>query len=416
MPEEKTNSGFWSRRSWLVWLLGIGGVTVLLASFGGRNDAIPVRAAIAQRRTIQSVISTNGKVEPIQNFEAHAPIGTTIKRLLVKEGDRVRKGQLLAELNDMDARRQAAQALAQLKGSEADSSEIQAGGNQEEVLTLNSQLINAQSAQSLAQRNLDALRRLQQSGAASPGEVKDAENQLARSESDVKLLEQKRKDRYSQPEVAKADSRRAEAQAGYAAATDILKQLNIHAPFDGVVYSLPARQGAYVNAGDLVLQEADLSKVLVRAFVDEPDVGRLGHGQSMEATWDAVPDRTWKGTVADIPATLKMHGTRNVGEVTCILDNYDYKLLPNVNVGVTIVVAEHENALTVPREALRQDDRSSYVLQIVNNELRRKDVTTAISNLTDVEINHGLADNSVVALNSLNSKPVVNGSVVKVVR
>ena len=74
--------------------------------------------------------------------------------------------------------------------------------------------------------------------------------------------------------------------------------MNIHAPFDGVVYSLPVHQGPYVSPGDLVLQEADLSKVLVRAFVDEPDVGRLAPDQNIEVTWDAVPGRIWNGTVS----------------------------------------------------------------------------------------------------------------------
>jgi HlyD family secretion protein len=70
------------------------------------------------------------------------------------------------------------------------------------------------------------------------------------------------------------EAKQAEAQSAYNAAQDVLRQLVIRAPFDGIVYSLPVKRGSYVNAGDLVLQEADLSKVLVRAFVDEPDVAR----------------------------------------------------------------------------------------------------------------------------------------------
>ena len=77
---------------------------VLLASFMSREDQVPVRAAMAARGTIRSVVSTNGKVEPLQNFEARSPIGTTVKRLLVKEGDHVKRGQLLALLDDGDAR------------------------------------------------------------------------------------------------------------------------------------------------------------------------------------------------------------------------------------------------------------------------------------------------------------------------
>src|SRR5712692_276599 len=409
------NTGFYARNRWLVWAAGIVGAVVLLASFISRGDALPVRAAAAERSTIRSVISTNGKVEPLRSFEAHAPVGTTVKKLLVKEGDHVKKGQLLVQLDDAEARSQAARALAQVRASQADVSALQSGGNREEVLTVAAQLVKARTERDTAQRNLDALRRLQQKGAASPGEVKEAENQLARADADVKLLEEKQKDRYSPPEVARVAAQKEQAQAAYAAAQDILSQLNIRAPFDGVVYSLPVRQGAYVNAGDPVLQEADLSKVLVRAFVDEPDVGRLAPGQEIELTWDAVPGRTWEGAVSTIPATVKLRGTRNVGETSCVVDNHDFKLLPNVNVGITIITAEHRFAVTVPREAVRQGDGKTFVYQIVNNELQRREVQTSIYNLTRVEVTGGILDNAAVALTSTNSKPLRNGLSVKVV-
>ena len=211
------------------------------------------------------------------------------------------------------------------------------------------------------------------------------------------------------------DAQKSEAQAAYAAAEDVLDQLNIRAPFDGIVYSLPVLQGAYLNPGDLVLQEADLSKVRVRAFVDEPDVGRLAPGDKIDVTWDAMPDRTWEGSVSVTPAVIKLHGTRNVGETTCIVDNRDFKLLPNVNVGVTIITAEHRDVLTLPREAVRQEDSEAYVYEIVNNELQRRYIQTSISNLTQVEVTGGLPENALVALGPTNSKPLHNGLSVKVV-
>jgi HlyD family secretion protein len=229
-------------------------------------------------------------------------------------------------------------------------------------------------------------------------------------------LEKKQRDRYSKPEVAKVEAQKSEAQAAYAAAEDTLNQLNIRAPFDGIVYSLPVQQGAYVNAGDLILQEADLSKVRVRAFVDEPDLGRLAPGDPIEVSWDALPGRIWQGTVTATPTVIKLSGTRNVGETTCIVDNHDFKLLPNVNVGVTIVTAQHQNVLTVPREAIHQEDSTRYVYQIVNNELHRRDVETSISNLTQVEITSGLQENALVALAPLNTRPLHDGLAVKVVR
>jgi HlyD family secretion protein len=411
------STSFVARHRWIVTTIAIVAAVILLASFMSRDPAVPVRAVSAQRGTIRSVVSTNGKVEPLQNFEAHAPVGTTVKKILIKEGDQVKKGQLLVQLNDADARSLAARAQAQVQSAEADLNAIQKGGNREEVLTLESQITKARTDCDTAQRNLDALRRLREQGAASPGEVKNAEDQLKRANADLNLLLQKQKDRYSQPEIARVEAQKSQAQAALAAAEDNLNQLNIRAPFDGIVYSLPVQLGAYLNPGDLVLQEADLSKVRVRAFVDEPDVGRLAPGDKIEVTWDALPGRSWEGAVSVIPAVIKLHGTRNVGETTCVVDNKDFKLLPNVNVGVTIITAEHRDVLTVPREAVHQDDdNKTYVYQIVNNELQRRYVQTSISNLTQVEVTGGLPENALVALGPLNSKPLRNGLAVKAVR
>jgi HlyD family secretion protein len=382
-----------------------------------RGDAVPVRAAKVVRSTIRSVVSTNGKVEPLAYFEAHAPMATSVKRLLVREGDRVKRGQPLVEMDDAAARSVAARALAQIRSSQAAINGVRSGGTQEEVFTVESELSKARTTRDTAQRNLDALERLEKDGAASPGEVKTAEDQLQKANADLSLLEQKQKDRYSKPEVVKVEAQLSEAQAAYEAAEKTLDQLNIRAPFDGMVYSLPVLAGAYVNAGDLILEEADLSKVRVRAFVDEPDVGRLAPGDAIEVTWDAMPGRIWSSTVTALPTVIKLHSTRNVGETTCVVDNHDSKLLPNVNVGVTIITGQHQNVLTVPREALHEEDGSTYVYQITDNELRRRDVQTSIANLTQVEVTGGLQENALVALAPLiTTKPLHDGLAVKVVR
>ncbi|MDQ1390916.1 MAG: HlyD family secretion protein [Acidobacteriaceae bacterium] len=374
-----------------------------------------IRTTTVERGSIRSLITTNGKVEPIRNFEAHSLVPTTVKRLLVKEGDHVRKGQLLLQLDDADLRSQAARAQAHIRAAQADEADLSTGGTREEMLTLDSQLIKAHSARDAAQRNLDAMRRLSQQGAASAGEVKQAEDDLQRTQADVTLLEQKKKDRYSQTEVAKVRAQGAEAQATYDAAENALQKSSVRAPFEGIVYTLPVKQGAYVQTGDLLLQVGDLSRMLVRTFVDEPEIGRLVPGQRIEVTWDALPDRVWKGSVITIPSTVKLRGSRNVGEVTCTVDNRDLRLLPNVNVGVTVITAEHSGVLTVRREAVRMDDTKPYVYQVEDGVLRRREVQVSLQNLTRVEITAGLRENSVVALSSVDTKPLVENAHVKVV-
>jgi len=413
MPLNGNSSGRQSRRWWVTALAILAAVIVLAAFVYHRDDAVPVRTAVVEQSSIRSLVSTNGKIEPVNNFEAHAPVSTSVRRVLFKEGDSVKKGQLLIVLDDSDARARAARAQTLLRAAQADLNAAKRGGNQEEVLSLEAQLVKAGTDRDSAQRNLDALKKLEQQGAASAGEVREAENALARADAQLTFIRQKQTKRYSDAELARVEAQRTEAQATYDAAQDVLAKSNVRAPFDGIVYSLPAKQGGFVAAGDLLLQLADLRKVLVRAFVDEPDVGRLAPGNPIEITWDAVPGRVWRSSVTAVPSTVKLRGSRNVGETTSIVDNKDLKLLPNINVGVTIVTAEHDNVLVVPREAVRMDDSKPYVLRVAGHELQRRDVETSLSNLTQVEITRGLSAKDVVAISSWNGKPISDRTQVK---
>lgn len=413
MPLNGNSSARQPRRWWVTALAIVAAVGILAAFVSHRDDALPVRTAVVQLANIRSVVSTNGKIEPVNNFEAHAPVAASVKRVLVKEGESVKKDQLLIILDDADARAQAARAETQLRAAQADLSASERGGSQEEVLSVEAQLVKAGNDRDSAQRNLDALKKLQQEGAATAGEVREAENTLASAKAQLTFLHQKQTGRYSKAELSRVSAQREEAQAAYQAAEDVLSKSNVRAPFDGIVYSLPARQGGFVSAGDLLLQVADLRKVVVRAFVDEPDVGRLAPGDPIEITWDAVPGRIWQTTVTSVPSTVKLRGSRNVGETTSIVDNKDLRLLPNINVGVTIVAAEHNHVLVVPREAVRVDDSKPYVLQVVGHELKRKDVETSLSNLTQVEVSAGLSPKDVVAIGSSNGKPIGDGTQIK---
>ena len=400
------SSGRRPRRWWITALAILAAVIVLGAFVSRRDNPVPVRTAVVEQTAIRSLVSTNGKIEPVNNFEAHAPVTANVRRVLVKEGDSVKKGRLLLVLDDAGARAQAARAQTQLKAAQADLTAAERGGNQEEVLSLEAQLVKAGTDRDSAEHNLVALKKLEQQGAASAGEVREAENALARADAQLTFLRQKQTKRYSNAELARVEAQQTEAHATYDAAQDVLAKSNVRAPFDGIVYSLPVKQGGFVAAGDLLLQMADLRKVMVRALVDEPDVARLAPGNPIEITWDAVPGRVWRAVVTDIPSTVKLHGSRNVGETTSIVDNKDLKLLPNINVGVTIVTAEHDNVLVVPREALRMDDSKPYVLLVSGHELKRRDVQTSLFNLTQVEVTRGLSAKDVVAIGSWNGKPI----------
>jgi HlyD family secretion protein len=397
----------------------VGGIilaVVLLAAFiGMRHSAVAIRAAVVTRGPIASVISTNGKIEPIDNFEAHAPAPATVKRIYVKPGDRVKTGQLLVQLEDADARAESAKAQAQLKAAEAELAAVKNGGTQEEVLTNQSQLAKARAERDAAKRNMDALRALQQRGAASADEVQAAQNRLSAAEADVRLFSQKKTNRFSPADISRVQAAASQASAAFAAAQDLLQKSEIRAPKDGEVYALPVRQGQYVGAGDLIVAVANLNAVQVRAFVDEPDIGRLQKGQPVEIAWDAIPDRIWKGALTQLPTNVTTRGARNVGEITCAIENSDGKLLPNVNVSVSVVTARDQNALSVPREAIHQDANGRFLYQVVNDELKRTPVETSVSNLTQIEVTKGLSDNAVIALGTYSSQQLRDGLQVRVV-
>jgi HlyD family secretion protein len=403
-----------ARRTWIIVVGLILAVVVLAAFVSLHRSQVAIRIGRADRQTITESIATNGKIEALNNFEAYAPMATTVKKINVQQGSWVKPGQLLLQLEDANARLQAARAEAQLKGAEADINAVENGGTKEELLTTRNALVKAQAERDVAQRNLQAMQHLLQSGAASQAEVDAARNQFRIAEANVQLLQQKLGGRYSKQEIGHVEAQQAEARASLAAAQQLLKNSNIVAPRAGMVYSLPVRQGAFVNAGDLLVQVADLHKVRVRAFVDEPEIGKLQKGQLVEVTWDAVPGRVWQGTVDALPTTVVQHGTRMVGEVTCVVENGDLTLLPNTNISVAVVIARQQDALTVPREAVHQDASGQFVFQVTNGELQRRDVKTSVANLTRIQVTSGLTDNAVLALGAINMQSLRAGMPVKI--
>lgn len=206
-------------------LVGIAGAILALLLFSGwvmRRGVILVRAERVTRQQITSVISTNGKIEPLRNFEAHAPAPAMVKRVLVHEGDQVKAGQILLELDDAEARASAARALAQLRSAESDLHSLQAGGTQEELLTARNELVKAQAEKEAADRNLQATIRLQQNGAASPAEVDEARNRVKKAEAELQLLRSRQTGRFSAPERQKVEANAAQARAGYEAAREVV--------------------------------------------------------------------------------------------------------------------------------------------------------------------------------------------------
>jgi HlyD family secretion protein len=391
----------------LIIFLGVG------AYFEFRPRRIRISVVKPVMQNVSDSITTNGKVEPIGGFEAHAPLPVTVQKVLVKEGDQVKTGQLLLVLDDNRARTDVATAQTRLKGAQERYANLLAGGSQQQLLFRRSDVQKTKTEVDAAQRQLSALERLQQRGAASGEELTAARDRLARAQADYAQLQTQV--RYSPEEQTRALGEVNDSKMNLQFAEEVLRNCDVRAPFDGTVYFLPARPGAFVNLGELLLQEADLSKLQVRAFVDEPEIGRLGLGQTVRITWDALPGHTWKGSVGTLPSTVINRGARVVGEVLCKVDNSEHLLLPSVNINATIVVVSKDNTLTIPREAIRDDGSHSFVFVLHDNRLQRRDVKLGISNLTRVEILSGISEGDMIGVQSYSPSPMADGVEVKIV-
>lgn len=319
-------------------------------------------------------------------------------------------------MDDAEAVSRLATARATLRTAEANLQDLQQGGTHDERIGLHSDLNRAQMQQQQAEKDLAALRQLQQKGAASASEVVAAEQRLQAANAGLDVLKTRTAQRYGTTDIARAQAQVDEAKAAVAAAESNLAAVNIRSPLAGSVYSIPVSTYDFVQAGEDLMDVADLNRIQVRAYFDEPEIGKLAVGQAVKIVWDAKPDLSWHGHISRAPTTVITYGTRNVGEALITVDDAHGDLLPNTNVTVTVTTSQRFNVLSIPREALHTEGTNNYfVFRVVNNRLVRTPVHTDVVTLTRVEITGGLTEKDTVALAATSNRDLSNGLAVKIV-
>jgi HlyD family secretion protein len=412
MAQEKSSS----IRQWVLR----GSVLLLIVVFfvvrSMTRDTLQVKATQVERTDLINTVSTNGHVEPETNYEIHSPLATSIKAVYVQPGDQVPAGKLLLALDDMDAKAKVATAESGVKAAQAAVEAATHNGTRQERQMASADESRARLEYEQAKRDLDTLTKLHATGAASASEVAAARQREASAEASLKAAEDSAHNRYSAAEVARAKAELTEAQANLAAAHKILEQTAVRAPAAGTIYNLGVARTEYSEEGKLLLQMADLRREQVRAYFDEPEIGRLAVGQKIQIKWDAKPNRVWNGHIIRIPITVITYGTRNVGEVLVAIDDADGQLLPDTNVTVTVTTSSEHNSLTVPREALHSEGGKTFVYKIVKDGLQKTTVSTGTINLTQVAILSGLKEGDQVATGTTSGQSLQEGVPIKVVR
>lgn len=295
---------------------------------GRGGKTLAVQFAKVRVEDVTSTVRAPGKIEPKTMVKVSADIPGKIVRLAVKEGDPVVKGQLMLQIDDTQYRATHEQAKAELESARARLREAEA----------NFRVIEA---------NFERQRAL----------------------FDQRLLSQAEWDQAVQNHetgrVAVTTSREAVTRwsAGVEAARDNLSKCRFAAPFDGIVSALNVEQGEIVvtgtmnNPGTQILVVSDLSRMLVRADVDETDVVDMALGQKAKITVDALPDTTFAGTVIEIGNTAKRSVTSTVEgqtnfEVKVVFDHNVEAIRPGMTADVEIETATHAGTMAVPIQAV----------------------------------------------------------------
>jgi len=391
----------------LLYLLLAGALAYVLVGLSGRKPVPKISAVTPMRENLVSSISSNGKVEPISPYVMRAQLDTFVEKVRATEGQTVKRGRVILELDVKDVAAKLSEAKGKLLRAQDDLRTAKAGGRTDDAARVAGDLAKAQAERDRLQKNQEGLQRLIKQQAATEDELAANDLALTKAQAEVTRLTAAKQefDRSVKLDTDQAGLHVQQVENEVAALDEKVRQGRITAPADGTLYSLPVKAGDYVKLGDLLAEMADLHKVRVRAFIDEPELGALEENEPVKITWDALPSKTWMGKTEIIPKQVVPHQNRSVGELLCAVNNDKLELLPNINVNVRINSRERIGVLSVPRGAVAAEGGRRYVFVVKRNQLsvnksilEKREIHVGIADATNYEVVSGLQEGELVAL------------------
>ena len=348
------------KKALIILAFVIVGAAVVGANFYFRRQTgISVNVEALRNRDLESVVSASGKIQPKTQVNISANTTGRVTRLAVEEGQRVKAGQFLLEIDPRSLEGQLQRGQASVAAAE--SSLAQSRTNVEQARTSVEQ---AQTQLELARQTLKRQQDLWKDGLTTKQELERAENDVKVREADVKSRESDVKARIQ--DIQTREQQIKQEQAGLATTRYNLNQVILNSPIDGLVTRRNIEQGETAvmgtmnNAGTVLLTIADMSVVDAEVEVDETDIPSVSLGQSAKVTIDAVPDRTFKGHVTEIGnSPIQASTSSNTGQrqattfkVKVTLDEQVPDVRPGFTTTAEITTATKSNVVAVPIQAL----------------------------------------------------------------
>ena len=381
----------------LVFVLIAGAV---VAFSHGSSKIDPSKLAKVEKGDLAKSVVATGKVEPITKVEVKSKASGIVKKLLVEYGDRVKKGQLLAQLDKIEIEAGVEQSRASMTAAQANLASSKADYERAKV--------DAEGPDvPLLKRSYDRALQMQKDGVVSMSALDDAEKEY-------KLAVNKQNVARAQMLVLQAKIAQAQAQVAQDAANlkQLEEQLNytdIVSPIDGLILSRDVEMGDAVSSilvlgsgATLVMTLGDTSQVYVKGKVDESDIGRVYLGQPARIKVESFKDKTFKGVVTKISPMGVENDNVTTFEVRVSIDNPGGELKAEMTANAEIILEEHKSVLQIPEGAIIYDKDRNAAVQVPDPKgkdgQRKVAINIGISNGAKTEVLKGLKENDQVIL------------------
>ena len=461
------------------WKIVIGVVALLVAVIGvyastvySKRGVITVQTGNVVKQDLTSLVTASGEIKPKNYINIGANAQGQITELLVKEGDRVRKGQLLAKLENVQPTADVNMQKAVINSAEADSAASEAGlkAADENIRTLEAGIEKDKADLDRMKADFDRSQLLYNEHllAKQDFDMKKFTYQAQVAtvhESEMRLVQARAQREQQAATLASFQRRIAQNKAGLVRFNDLLDKHNSYAPLDGVVTNLPVRTGETVvpgiqnSAASTIMTIADMSLITAEVKVDETDIVNVRLDQVADITIDAIPNKVFKGHVTEIGNTAILRSTGVAAsqsatssqeakdfKVVVALENPPDEIRPGLSCTAKITTATRKSALTIPIQALTVRQKGQLepkptakstatqaatkpdpvaekakkeeiqgVFVVANGKAVFKKVETGITGATDIEVLSGLGDGDTIITGTYQViRTILNDAQVKV--
>lgn len=423
---------------WKKIAIGVGTVALLGAALGftlvqSRANTVAVQTDRVKRQDITSVVSASGEIKPKDYVNIGANAFGKITKLYVKEGDKVKRGDMLAQIENVQPAADVDATRASLAAAQTDAEAAEAG-----LKTAEADLVRARADAEHSKLDYDRAQGLYQAALIAK---QDYDSKKAAWEAaDSGLIQAQSRIAQTKAQYESAQRRIHQNAANLTHASDVLSKTQYRAPYDGTITNLPVREGETVvigiqnQPGSTLMTLANMSVITAEVQADETDIVSVKLGQSADVTIDAVPKEVFKGVVTEIGeiAMLRSSGLATSQTTSGSQEAKDFKVVvtllnppdnlrPGLSCTAKITAATRQNTLSMPIQALtvrqrkdleqcapgensklkpcnqprdptKENEEVPGVFVVRDRRAEFVPVETGISGATEVEVTNGLSE------------------------